>query len=275
MSRMFAALVSAVLVVGPANAHYNMLLPSTPWAKKGETVTFTHQWGHPFEHELSDAPAIRKLYVIGPDGKRADLAKTVEKVKVPGADGKPVTAHRFPFTPERRGDYTFVLATEPVYLEDMQESVEDIVKVILHVQTQNGWDVPSGDPADLVPLTRPYGLLPGMVFQAYAMEPVPPPGPFANPGSRTSGPTPPTTTLAGAAVEYERYNAKPVKDPPPDELITFRTKTTAAGVLTCTLPEAGWWGITVLRPAGTTTVAGKTVPLKQRLTLWVYVSEKK
>ncbi len=265
MARALAALVAATLIVGPMRAHYNMLLPSIPWAKKGEAVTFTHQWGHPFEHELSDAPALRKLYVIDPDGKRTDLAKTVEAIKLPGADGKPVTAHRFTFTPPRRGDYTFILAAEPVCLADMQESVEDVVRVVLHVQTQNGWDVASGEPVELLPLTRPYGLLPGMVFQARAVH---------APRPTRAAPTP--VSLAGAPVEYERYNARPNKIMPPDELITFRTKTDPAGVLTCSLPDAGWWGITVLQAAGTTTGAdAKTVPLKRRLTQWVYVSENK
>jgi cobalt/nickel transport protein len=258
MSRTPLVLLLTVLCAATADAHYNMLLPAKPWAKTDEKVTFTHQWGHPFEHELDDAPSIRQLYVIAPDGKRTDLAKTVESVKVPGMDAKPVRAHRFDFTPARRGDYTFVLATDPMYLADLQESVQDIVKVVLHVQTQNGWDVGSGDGAELVPLTRPYGLLPGMAFQARATRPQ---------AERDSS----TAPLADALVEYERFNEKPIKHAPEDEFITFRTKTDRNGVLTCTLPQAGWWGITVLRPAGTTAVDGKMVPLKQRLTLWVHV----
>jgi cobalt/nickel transport protein len=259
--RLAVALVLALLIIGRAPAHYNMLLPSTPSAKKDETVTFTHQWGHPFEHELSDAPAIRKLFVIAPDGKRTDLAKSVEAITVPGADGKPARAHRFAFTPPKRGDYTFVLAAEPVYLEDMKESVEDVVKVVLHVQTQNGWDVALRDSPEIVPLTRPYGLLPGMVFQARALGLVA--------GKAEARP------LGLAPVEVERYNEKPVKDAPPDELITFRTTADTNGTLTCTLPESGWWAVTVHQPLGTTTVAGKEVPLRRRLTMWVYVNEKK
>ena len=71
--------------------------------------------------------------------------KSVEAFKAPRADKKPVTAHRFTFTPEKRGDYTFVLAAEPIFLADQKEAVQDIVKVVLHVQTQNGWDRRLGD----------------------------------------------------------------------------------------------------------------------------------
>ncbi len=257
--RNFLALLLLAIVTGPASAHYNMLIPSTPWAKTGDKVTFTHQWGHPFEHELSDAAAPRRVYVISPKGERTDLTNTVEAVKVPGADGKPVRANRFHFTPETRGDWTFVLVSAPIFLEDMKVSVEDVVKVVLHVRTQNGWDAVSGEPSELVPITRPYGLLPGMVFQARATGPK---------GTKSA-------PLAGAAVEYERYNSKPIKDAPDDELITFRTRTDDSGVLTCSLPEPGWWGITVLRNGGNADAQGKAHPVIHRLTLWIHVNERK
>ena len=42
-----------------------------------------------------------------------------------------------------------------------------------------------------------------------------------------------------ARVEIEKYNAKPVKNPPPDELITFQTKADHEGIFVTTLPDAG------------------------------------
>ena len=112
-----------------------------------------------------------------PDGKMVDLTAKLEKFKKPGGvDGKEVTAFRFDFTPEQRGDHWFVLTTPPIWMEESKEFYQDTVQVVLHVQTQNGWDKLGQDPdwqaghfiqgpAD-EPLTRPYGLLPGMVFQA-------------------------------------------------------------------------------------------------------------
>jgi len=50
--------------------------------------------------------------------------------------------------------------------------LEDTVKVVLHVQAQKGWDGRVDEGAfELLPLTRPYGLEPGLVFQARAMLP--------------------------------------------------------------------------------------------------------
>src|SRR5207244_4308660 len=104
-----------------------------------------------------------------PDGTRTDLAPTLQKVEAAGADGKGVAAFKFAFTPAKRGDHTFVLAAPPVWLEEEKLFLHDTVKVVYHVQTQNGWDAPAGVPFEVVPLTRPYGLQAGMVFQGQVL----------------------------------------------------------------------------------------------------------
>ena len=129
-----------VAAASPALAHYNMLLPSATSGKKGEAVTFTYQWGHPFEHQLFNAPKPDQVLVRTPDGKTADLTKKLEKTDVPAGDGKTVTAYRFRFTPEQRGDYVFLVKVPPIYLEEDAEFVHDTVKVVFHVQAQRGWD---------------------------------------------------------------------------------------------------------------------------------------
>src|SRR5437870_2385207 len=102
----------------PAHAHVTMLLPSAPAAKKGEEVTFTYQWGHPFEHQLFDAPRPSKVVVLTPGSvdKKAparviDLAGRLQKAERTGAEGTPVTVWQFRFTPEERGDYVFLLTS--------------------------------------------------------------------------------------------------------------------------------------------------------------------
>ena len=167
MRRIGIAFVVLLSAANASFAHYNMLLPDKPWANKDEKVTFTYQFGHPFEHELFDAPKPVALVVITPKGKKEtlDIDKTLTPIKKDGADGRKVIAWQFTYAPAERGDYTFVLKTARIKLED--GGIEDIVKVVLHVQTQNGWDdaqSPFPKAMDILPFTRPYGLLPGMVF---------------------------------------------------------------------------------------------------------------
>jgi cobalt/nickel transport protein len=270
MRRLVVVLELLLCLLFPVSAvrgHYTMLLPKTPSAKKGVAVTLVYQWGHPFEHQLFDTAPAARLVVFSPDGKEQELTSALEQVKAVAGGGKAVTAFRLRFTPEQRGDYTFVLSTPPIWKEEDQEFVQDNVQVVLHVQAQRAWDANTGQRFKLVPITRPYGLLPGTVFQAQLQGPplraVPGPG----------GPSWPLRTLPGMLIEIEHYNAQPPRRLPPDEQITRTCKTDPSGVLTCTLPEAGWWGITAQRPGPVQLRDGKRYPMKERATLWVYVDK--
>jgi uncharacterized GH25 family protein len=250
---------------GSSAAHFNMLLPQTASAKKGEALTITYQWGHPFEHQLFDAPQPQSLIVLSPDGKRAELTNQLEKIAHRRADNKArsvgegndkaVTAYQLRFTPQQRGDYAFVLRTPPIWMEEDGEFLQDTVKMVLHVQAQKGWDAVGGD-FEFVPLTRPYGLRAGMVFQVEMPR-------------RHAG----ESDAALGLVEIERYNAAPPKKLPPDEFITRTVRLDPNGVAATTLTEPGWWCLTVGRQQGTRMREGKSYPLRQRSTFWVFVDE--
>ena len=255
MRRTWAAILVLMYFATTSFAHYNMLLPDKAWANKGDKVTFTYQFGHPFEHELFDAPKPVALVVVTPKSKKEifDIDKLMTPIKKDGADGKKVTAWQFTFTPPERGDYTFVMKTAKIKHEE-GKFVQDTVRVVLHVQTQNGWDkvervIPKE--FDIIPYTRPYGFLPGMVFR----------GKFDR-----------EQAVGSALVEIEKYNEKPMKNVPPDELITFKARTDHLGFFVASLPEPGWWGITVWSPFGPPKADEAT---SLRSTMWLHVDEKK
>jgi cobalt/nickel transport protein len=231
-----------------------MLLPQTPSPKPSKPLVIDYRWGHPFEHQLFDAPAPRNVAVIAPDGKKQDLGKTLEKVHVPGADGKNVTGYRLRFTPRERGDYLLLLDGPPIFMKEERAFFQDTVKVVLHVEDQEGWGTAAGRPFEVVPLTRPYGLEPGMVFQVQVLA---------------AG-----KAVPGTLVEVERYNATPPRKLPPDEQMTRTVKTDPNGVATCTLTGAGWWCLTARRDRGKRQHQGKTYPVRRRTTFWVFVDEK-
>jgi cobalt/nickel transport protein len=235
-----------------------MLLPDKPSVKKGETVTFTYQWGHPFEHELFDAPTPERLVGLAPDGKKNDLTKSLEKIAISAGADKKVTAYRFKFTPEQRGDYVFLLQTPLIWMEEEGKYLEDTVKVVLHVQAQKGWDAKSEGEFELLPLTRPYGLQPGMVFQARLSIP----------------PDDVRIKTVTNPVEFERYNPSTPASLPPDEQITRTAKPDPNGTVTATLTEAGWWCVTAGSDTGQISRDGKRVGKTLRTTLWVFVDEK-
>jgi cobalt/nickel transport protein len=238
----------------PTWAHYQMLLPETASAPLDREVALVYQWGHPFEHQLFDAAAPRRLLVIAPGGKQTDVTKSLTRITLPGRQGKKVIAFRLRYTPRQRGDYLFVLTTAPIWMKQERVFFQDTVKVVLHVEDQDGWDAATGQPFELVPLTRPYGLRPGMVFQAQVLaadKPVP-------------------RTL----IEIEHYNASPPRELPADEQITRTAKTDPGGVVTYTLTESGWWCLTAQRKGGRKERDGKAYVIRERTTLWVFVDEK-
>jgi cobalt/nickel transport protein len=244
------ALVVAGLVVSPVKGHFNMLLLEPASAKRGAVVTVLYRWGHPFEHQLFDAPAPEAVFAVSPAGDKADLRPSLEKT-TETADQKPVTTYRCRFTPGQRGDYLLILNTPPIWMEEDQEFLQDTVKVVLHVQAQNGWDKAAGEGLEVMPLTRPYGLQPGMAFQAQVLAEGKP--------------------LAGALIEIEHYHPAPPSKLPPDEHITRTVKTDPSGGFVCTLTEPGWWCLTAERDAGRREHDAKTYPVRRRATLWVFV----
>jgi cobalt/nickel transport protein len=256
MKKLFRSVLSLGLVgflVSHGQAHYHMLLPQLASIKPDRTVAIDFQWGHPFEHQLFDARAPQSLFAIAPSGKKTDLTKQLKPRQLPGGQQKRQT-YRLRFTPNQRGDYVFVLNSVPVFMKAEKLFFEDTVKFVLHVEDQEGWDARAGQPLELVPLTRPYGLQPGLVFQAQVL----------------AGGKP----VKGTLVEIERYNATPPKKLPPDEQVTRTAKTDPNGVVTYALPEAGWWCLTAQRDGGTRKHQGKNYPVKQRSTFWVYVDER-
>jgi cobalt/nickel transport protein len=260
------------LAASPASAHYQMLLPDKPALKKGETVTVVYQWGHPYEHQLFDAPKPTGFVVITPGGKRVELLTRLEAIEVPGEEGKKVKAWRVQYTPEERGDHVFVLHADAIFLEEEEIFVQDTVKTVVHVEAQKGWDALMQLDFEFEPLTRPYGLQPGLVFQARLQTLL-----QAKAEPRLPGDPPPPGALvaaSGFAIEVERYHTSTPKELPPDEQITRVVKTDPVGVVTCTLPEGGWWGLTAIRPGGMRTHKDKAYPVKQRTTFWVHVDEK-
>ena len=91
---------------------------------------------------------------------------------------------------------------------------------------EEGWDEEVGLKTEIIPLTRPYGLWTGNVFQGIVKvngKPVP-----------------------YAEVEVEYYNQKGKVRWPADPMITQVVKADKSGVFTYAMPRAGWWGFAAL-----------------------------
>ena len=92
-----------------------------------------------------------------------------------------------------------------------------------------GWDREIGSKTEIVPLTKPFGLYAGNVFQGIVKfdgKPVP-----------------------YAEVEVEFYNQDKTARAPTDYMVTQTIKADQNGIFTYAAPKAGWWGFAALNEA--------------------------
>lgn len=237
-----------------SSAHYHMLIPNKPSVKTGDEIAVVYQFGHPFEHEIADVMEPIATLVHLPDGKVLDVKSKLRKIEIAGGNARKHVGFQLTYKPEHRGDHILVFSAPPVMHEGERIPVRDTIKLVIHVQTENGWDsraaISKDQHADLVPLMRSFWLRAGMLFRAA----------FHDLESR-----PAAASIGGATVEIERFNSEPPKDVPTDEHITYSARTDDKGVVATTLPDPGWWAITAIHP---------TPRSIHRCTLWVHVDGK-
>ena len=93
----------------------------------------------------------------------------------------------------------------------------------------DGWDADLGVKTEIIPLSKPYGLYSGNVFQGIV---------------KLDG-----KVVPYAEVEVEFYNKTNQYEAPTDYMITQTIKADQNGVFTYAAPWAGWWGFAALSTA--------------------------
>ncbi|GIW73378.1 MAG: ATP-dependent DNA ligase [Planctomycetota bacterium] len=247
------ALVLGTLAAPLARAHFTILIPDRPAVAKGEPVTLSVLYGHPFERELGVLKRPAALWVRSPQGLLTDLTGRLVPLAGTVREDGVASGWQVRFTPEERGDWVVFMRAEPV--SNGKEELTDFVKVVIHVGTEQGWDATLGQPLELVPLTRPYGLRAGLSVRAQLLRDHHP--------------------LPGTPVFVERYNDAPPPPGtlPPGEHITRIEKTDPNGVLAATLDAPGWWMLAAEAPAVSVPLGERRLQWVHRAVLWVYVDE--
>nr|MDJ0885402.1 DUF4198 domain-containing protein [Desulfobacterales bacterium] len=114
----------------------------------------------------------------------------------------------------------------------------------------DGWDREVGLKTEIVPLSKPYGLYAGNLFQGIVKfdgRPVP-----------------------YAAVEVEYYNRDLAARAPTDYMVTQTVKADQNGVFAYAAPRAGWWGFAALNTADYTLKAdGVDKEVELGAVIWV------
>jgi len=219
-------LAALTLWAAPALAHFGMTIPSEDvvmdkaQAKVGVTVSFSH----PMEGKGMDM-AKPEQFGVKVGEQKIDLLGSLKPTKVLDH-----AAWQGEYTFKRPGVGIFYMVPEPYWEPAEDKFIEHITKVVVPAfGEEEGWDVPVGLPAEIVPLTRPFGNYTGNVFVGQVLE--------------DGKPAP------GVMVEVEYYNKDKDYEAPNDFLVTQAVKTDANGVFVYAVPFAGWWGFAALTDA--------------------------
>lgn len=252
-------LLSLVLAAGalaPAQAHYQLLIPSDDVVthKERRAVDLEIRFTHPFE-DLGVPMATPQRMGVWVAGRDQDLLAALRPVQVKDRAGEVLPAFTLSYRFRKPGDHLFYVVPRPFWDEAEEIFLIQYTKVVVNTfGLEEGWDRELGPElgmeAEIVPLTRPYGLWTGNVFQGIAKlggRPVP---------------------FARVAVEY--YNQDGGVRAPADPFITQVIKADANGVFTYVMPRAGWWGFSALvDDSRTMEHNGKAYPLHVGAVIWV------
>jgi len=219
----FLGALVVCLYFGTASAHFGMVIPSDSMVMQGEnrTVTVTLSFSHPFEGEGMELVKPRVFGVMA-NGKKQDLLATLRKTQVMDH-----MAWEADYTIKRPGVYMFYMEPEP-YWEPAEDCfiVHYTKSVVTAFGDDGGWDDEIGLKTEIVPLSKPFGLYAGNVFQGVVKvdgKPVP-----------------------YAEVEVEYYNQGGKAEAPTDYMVTQTIKADQNGAFTYGVPKAGWWGFAAL-----------------------------
>jgi len=221
-----AIMLNFHILVNPCLAHFGMIIPSDTMVMQDDkrTVNITLSFSHPFEMVGMELVKPKAFNVIA-GGKKQDLLGSLEKTQVMGH-----SAWQAAYPVRRPGVYMFYMEPQP-YWEPAEDTfiVHYTKTVVTAFGDDEGWDEEIGLKAEIVPLSKPFGLYAGNVFQGIVKlngKPVP----FAE-------------------VEVEYYNKGTKIKAPTEYMITQTIKADQNGVFTYAAPTAGWWGFAALNHA--------------------------
>ena len=219
-------LLNLLLVTKPALGHFGMIIPSDSMIMQNDkrVVELTLSFSHPFEMVGMELVKPKAFRVIA-GGQTQDLSGSLEQTQVMGH-----SAWNAAYPIKRPGVYMFYMEPEP-YWEPAEDAfiIHYTKTVVTAFGDDEGWDEEIGLRTEIVPLSKPFGLYAGNVFQGIV--------------KRNGKPVP------FAMVEVEYFNIDKKFKAPTDYMITQTIKADKNGVFTYAAPKAGWWGFAALSTA--------------------------
>ncbi|MDR1776545.1 MAG: DUF4198 domain-containing protein [Desulfovibrio sp.] len=234
--------------VGRSEAHFGMIIPSTPTVadKKEASLTLDIAFAHPMEREGMDM-ARPRAFTLTRGGQTQDISGLLKPASIMNHK-----AWRAQYSVSRPGVYQFAVTPEPYF-----EPAEDVwiihyaKTVVAALGGEEGWSEPIGLPSEIVPLTRPFANYAGNVFRGLVLV--------------DGKPAP------NIDVEVEYYNVQGKRSAPNPYFVTQAVRTDASGVFAFGIPWDGWWGFAALSESGNKLDhKGEPKPVEIGAVLWTH-----
>ncbi len=226
---------------------------------RGKTVTWLLFRGEPFQGIIYDLKP-PKAFINTPDGKTDSVSLSRIQIK-DYQTGVKRYAFLVTYTPVKKGDHYLCLISQETYLPELSEVWQELTKVPLHVEEENSWDRAIGLKLEIIPLTRPYGLMSGQLFR----------GKLLYEGRPASEVLLQITHYHGFFIPRDTIPRDTFGNPD-YPLMYLSVKTDENGYFSVSLNQPGWWLISARVPNGYTNLGLQRFPLILRGSLWVYVA---
>ena len=245
-------LLTLLLLAWPATvlAQFGLIFPSDDIVSAGENSSLSLRLGL-FDPRDRRFQAVEKPRRFGVQhlGEQTDLLATLKPTQEQSA---PSTAT---FAIKRPGDHTFYAETTPQWEAEEDQFLSHQVKLCISaVGLEEGWDEPVGLEAEIVPLSRPYGLWSGNLFSGQVL---------------VNGDPAPYVAVEIAYLGLSPETPSPVTLPAAPYLLQ-KVRADGNGVFHYAMPRAGWWGFAATMEADWTIQRnGAEKPVALVTTIWV------
>ncbi len=208
---------------GLSIAHFGMVIPSDNMVMQNDSRKINMQlsFSHPFEMIGMPLEKPKQYYLIK-NGKPTNLLPGLNEAKVMDH-----LAWKHDILIKRPGIFTFVMEPQP-YWEPAEDCfiIHYTKTIVAAFGDDEGWGQELGLKTEIVPLSKPFGLYKGNLFQGIV---------------KLNG-----IAVPYAQVEIEYYNEKSEVHAPTDYMIAQTIKADQNGVFSYAVPASGWWGFAAL-----------------------------
>ncbi|WP_294965884.1 DUF4198 domain-containing protein [Sulfurimonas sp.] len=237
MAKVILSLLATAIVL---NAHFLTFISNTDNVsnEKQSNIEFDISFIHPFEQ--TGMTLLKPKVYVNSKENQLSLKQSIKFNH---------KAWQSTYKIKRPGVYKFFVEPKPYFEPAEEKFIIHVPKVIISsFGLEDGWDEPIGLKYEIIPMTKPFGLYAGNLFQGKVLH-------DGNPA-------------VDVEVEVELFNKYELKEPS-DAHITQVIKTDANGVFSFVMNHKGWWGFAALIEEGELKHEGKSYPIENGALMWI------